>query len=123
MIKIGVLGVGHLGRIHVRLIKEIPGFELIGFVDPSNENAEKITATGVRRFDSMEELIPLCDAIDIITPTVTHFDCAATALVLGKHVFIEKPMTETSEEAKRLVDMAGKSNLKVQVGHVERFNP
>jgi len=124
MIKIGVLGAGHLGKIHIQQILEIPAFELVGFYDPSNENRifaeEKYKIKG---FSSIDELIDACDAIDIVTPTLSHFDLAAKALKKSKHIFIEKPITNTIEEAKKLVTLADEAEVKVQVGHVERFNP
>lgn len=124
MLKIGVLGAGHLGKIHIKCIKEIPDYLLVGFYDPDKENAPKVEAElGVRRFDSMDELIDEVDVVDIVTPTVAHFQCATGALRKSKHVFIEKPVVTTLEEARELIRIAGESNVKVQVGHVERFNP
>ena len=124
MLKIGVLGAGHLGKIHIKCIKEIPDYLLVGFYDPDKENAPKVEAElGVRRFDSMDELIDEVDVVDIVTPTVAHFQCATGALRKSKHVFIEKPVVTTLEEARDLIRIAGESNVKVQVGHVERFNP
>ena len=124
MLKIGVIGAGHLGKIHIRLLKEITDFELVGFFDVDSENRFKVEQEfGVKAFDNMDELISLVDAVDIVTPTLSHFDCAAKALKLSKHVFIEKPITNTVEEAKILIDLSEEANVKVQVGHVERFNP
>lgn len=125
MLKIGVLGAGHLGKIHIRLIKELADkFELIGFYDPSDDNAKTTEEQfGIRRFDSQEELIDLVDCVDIVTPTITHYECASLAIRKTKHVFIEKPVTETVEEAKSLMNLALEAGVKVQVGHVERFNP
>lgn len=124
MVKIGVLGAGHLGKIHLTLIKQIPDLELVGFYDQDAETAKKIAAEfGVRAYASMDELIEECDAIDIVTPTITHFDCASKALKKTRHVFIEKPLTHTLKEAKKLLSLANEANVKVQVGHVERFNP
>lgn len=124
MIKIGVLGAGHLGRIHLRLLKEIGSCQLVGFYDPDDENAGKAIAEfHVKRFDSPEDLIALCDAMDIVTPTIHHFECAQKAMKLSKHVFIEKPLANTIKEAKTLVSLATEADVKVQVGHVERFNP
>ena len=124
MLRIGVLGAGHLGKIHIKLLKEIPEFDLIGFYDPDDENAEKVSKEfGINRYLSIDSLIEEIDAIDIVTPTVTHYSCAAKALKKSKHVFIEKPVTNTIKEAKSLMDLAIEANVKVQVGHVERFNP
>lgn len=124
MLKIGVLGAGHLGKIHIKLIKEIPYFELVGFYDPNDKNANKaIEKLEVKRFDDLEELIDACDAVDIVTATISHFDCAKLALRKTKHIFIEKPMTSTLEEAYSLVELIKEAGVKAQVGHVERFNP
>jgi len=124
MIKIGVLGAGHLGKIHIRLLKEIEKYELVGFYDPNAENAELVAKEfGVTYFKSMDALLDEVDAIDIVTPTITHYDCASRAIKKSKHVFIEKPVTNTIEEAKSLIGLSKEANVKVQVGHVERFNP
>ena len=124
MIKIGVLGAGHLGKIHLKLLQEIPDFRLVGFYDPdpatSLDAAEK---TGAKSFASAAELLGESDAIDIVTPTVTHFSCAENAMKQFRHVFIEKPVTSTPAEAQSLLRLAREANVKVQVGHVERFNP
>ncbi|MFY8029826.1 MAG: Gfo/Idh/MocA family oxidoreductase [Bacteroidia bacterium] len=124
MIKIGVLGAGHLGRIHLRILKAMPEYELIGFYDPNEENAAlAVNEFQVPRFDSEMSLINACDAIDIVTPTIHHYQCALSALKNSKHLFIEKPITNTLEEAKKLLRLIHEANVKVQVGHVERFNP
>lgn len=125
MLKIGVLGAGHLGKIHIRLIKELTtDFKLVGFYDPSDENARSAEEQyGVQRFESMEQLIDAVDCVDIVTPTITHYECASLAIRKTKHVFVEKPVTETVEEAKSLMNLALEAGVKVQVGHVERFNP
>lgn len=125
MLKIGVFGAGHLGKIHIRQLKELSAyFELVGFYDPSDVAAELVrNEFGVRRFDSVKELLECVDCVDIVTPTVSHFEIASAALRASKHVFIEKPVTETVEESKVLLQLAREANVKVQVGHVERFNP
>lgn len=124
MIKIGVLGAGHLGKIHIRLLKEIEAFELVGFFDPDPENAKKVSEEhGVKAFDSQDSLIAAVDAVDIVSPTLTHYDCAKIAMRNFKHVFIEKPVTATVEEAKKLINLAREAKVKAQVGHVERYNP
>lgn len=123
-LKIGVLGAGHLGRIHLRLIQEIGDWDLLGFFDRSKEQSERAEKeTGARAMQSAEELIASCDAIDIVTPTISHFELASAAIKAGKHVFIEKPVTKTVEEAKKLMRLAAEAGVMVQVGHVERFNP
>ena len=125
MLKVGVLGAGHLGKIHIRLLLELNDkFEFVGFYDPSDDNAAAaIEAFKIKRFETIDELLEAVDAVDIVTPTISHFDCASRALRKSKHVFIEKPVTETVEEAKILTDLAHEAGVKVQVGHVERFNP
>jgi predicted dehydrogenase len=124
MLKIGVLGAGHLGKIHIKCIKEISGYEFLGFYDPDTEISMQVeNEFGIKKYASIDELINDVDAVDIVTPTVSHFDCASKALRKSKHVFIEKPLTTTVCEAKSLIDLAGEANVKVQVGHVERFNP
>lgn len=124
MIKIGVLGAGHLGKIHIRLLKEIGNYEFVGFYDTDARNAETVANEfGVKYFSSIDELLDKVDAIDIVTPTITHYDCASKAIKKSKHVFIEKPVTNTIEEAKSLIGLSKEANVKVQVGHVERFNP
>jgi predicted dehydrogenase len=124
MLKIGVLGAGHLGKIHIKCIKEITQFELVGFFDTDNENANKVeNEFNIKRFHDLSELIDLVDVVDIVTPTVSHFSCASQAMKKFKHVFIEKPLVTTIEEAKELIALSNEANVKVQVGHVERFNP
>lgn len=124
-LKIGVLGAGHLGKIHIKCILQSPEvFELVGFFDPSDENAAKASDVfGVQRYADMEALIDAVDVVDIVTPTLSHYDCAVLSLRKLKHVFIEKPLTNTLEEARALVKIASEARVKVQVGHVERFNP
>lgn len=124
MLKVGVLGAGHLGKIHLRLLKQSEKYELVGFFDPFEENALKVAAEfGYTKFDSMEALIAAVDVVDIVTPTLQHFDCAKLAIEAGKHIFIEKPIANTVEEAQAIIALANKHGVKGQVGHVERFNP
>lgn len=124
MIKIGVIGAGHLGKIHIRLLKEIQEFELVGFFDADSKNAEQIaTEFDVSAFSSATELIAKCDAIDVVTPTESHFEYAKLALENNKHLFIEKPITATIQQAKELLTISAGKQSKIQVGHVERFNP
>jgi predicted dehydrogenase len=124
MVRIGVFGVGHLGKIHVKLLKEIPGYEIVGFFDPDDNNAEKaITEYGIKRFDSAKKLIEQSDAIDIVSPTTTHFAIAHDAIKKFKHIFIEKPLSTDLEEARQLVSLVDEARIKAMVGHVERFNP
>jgi len=124
MLKIGVIGAGHLGKIHIKCIKEIPEFELVGFFDTDESIVQSVSNEfGIRNFDSIDELISKVEVIDIVTPTIAHFGLAARALKQFKHVFIEKPIVTTPEEALKLIDIASEANVKVQVGHVERYNP
>lgn len=124
MIKIGVFGAGHLGKIHIRLLKEIDQFQLIGFHDADPIAASQVEKEfGIKHFSSLEELLEAVDAVDIVTPTITHYHCASIAIKKSKHIFVEKPVTNTVEEAKSLIGLSKEANVKVQVGHVERFNP
>lgn len=124
MLKIGVLGAGHLGKIHLKCIQQLPEYELIGFYDPDDANAQKVAEDfNLKAFDSIESLIEATEVVDIVTPTVSHFSCAAQSLKKSRHVFIEKPVVATPEEANELIKLARESRVKVQVGHVERFNP
>lgn len=124
MLKIGVLGAGHLGKIHLRLLNQSSKYELVGFYDPFKENAQKVAAEfGYTAFDSIEELIAQVDVVDIVTPTLSHYDCAIQAIKAGKHIFLEKPISNTVEEAEHIIALTKEYNVKGQVGHVERFNP
>ncbi|MEN8912317.1 MAG: Gfo/Idh/MocA family oxidoreductase, partial [Polaribacter sp.] len=124
MLKAGVLGAGHLGKIHLRLLQQSEKYELVGFYDPFTENATKVAKEfGYKLFDSIDELIAAVEVIDIVTPTLSHFDCAKKAIESGCHVFIEKPITKTVTEAEAISALADKHQVKGQVGHVERFNP
>lgn len=124
MLKIGVFGAGHLGKFHLNNWKEIPGVEISGFFDPSDTIAEEVVAKyGIRRFLNEEELIAASDAIDVVTPTQFHFDICEKAIKKSRHVFVEKPMANTMDEARALVKLVKESKIKFQVGHVERFNP
>ncbi len=124
MLKIGVIGAGHLGKIHLRLLKEITTANLIGFFDHNKEISKKIEIEfGIPCFDNVEELIEQSDAIDIVTPTLSHFEYAVMALKKSKPIFVEKPVTHTVDEGRKLLKLAIEAGVKVQVGHVERFNP
>lgn len=124
MLKAGVLGAGHLGKIHLRLLHQSDKYDLVGFYDADSENAKKVEAEfGYKYFQTIEELIDAVDVVDIVTPTLSHFDCAKQAILKGKHIFIEKPITNTVEEAEQIRDMVAEYGIKGQVGHVERFNP
>jgi len=124
MLKVGVLGAGHLGKIHLRLLNQSDKYELVGFYDPDEINAKKVAAEfGYSYFENINNLIDAVDVVDIVTPTLSHFDCAKKAIEKGRHIFIEKPITNTLEEAEELLQLSEKHNVKGQVGHVERFNP
>lgn len=124
MLKVGVLGAGHLGKIHLRLLNQSDEYELVGFYDPDEINAKKVAAEfGYTHYDNINNLIDAVDVVDIVTPTLSHFDCAKKAIEKGRHIFIEKPITNTLEEAEELLELSKKHNVKGQVGHVERFNP
>jgi predicted dehydrogenase len=124
MLKIGVFGVGHLGKFHLNNWKEIPGIELVGFYDPDDKNAHAVVEKyNLARFVDADALVDAVDAVDIIAPTNHHFDLCEKAIRKGKHVFVEKPLAHTMEEARLLVNLVKESGVKFQVGHVERFNP
>jgi predicted dehydrogenase len=125
MLKIGVIGVGHLGKIHVRLLKELnTHFELVGFYDSNEQTAKQISEEfGISYFESPKDLINSVDCVDVVTPTLSHYEHVSEAIKMRKHVFVEKPLAETMEEAKKLVALCHEADVKVQVGHVERFNP
>jgi predicted dehydrogenase len=124
MLKVGIFGVGHLGKFHISNWKEIDGVKIVGFFDPNNDNANEVINThGLKRFSDEEKLIEACDIIDVITPTDLHFEVCMMAIRKGKHVFVEKPLAHTLQEGKDLVNMVREAGVKMQVGHVERFNP
>jgi predicted dehydrogenase len=124
MIRIGVFGVGHLGKFHLNNWKEIPGVEIVGFYDPNDDTANEVSDKyQLARFLDPDILINACDAIDVVAPTNFHFEWCEKAIKKGKHVFVEKPLANTMEEARQLVKLAEESGIKFQVGHVERFNP
>ena len=124
MLKIGVLGAGHLGKIHLNCIKQIPEYDLVGFYDPAEVTSRQVEEElQVKSYDSIDSLIDAVDVVDIVTPTIRHFECASKALRKRKHVFIEKPIVATPDEANALKKHADEAGVKVQVGHVERFNP
>ncbi|MFB0904750.1 MAG: Gfo/Idh/MocA family oxidoreductase [Nonlabens sp.] len=124
MLKVGVLGAGHLGKIHLKLLQQSKRYDLIGFYDASAEIAAQIEADlGYTYYSDIDELIAACDVIDVVTPTSYHHASGIKVLEAGKHLFIEKPITVTVEEAEELISLSRKHNVKGQVGQVERFNP
>lgn len=123
-LKVGVLGAGHLGKIHLRLLNQSERYELVGFYDPNQEQAQKVVAEfGYTYFDSIDKLIEAVEVVDIVTPTLSHYECAVKAIAAKRHIFIEKPITSTVEEAEEIYRLLEANHLKGQVGHVERFNP
>ena len=124
MLKIGVFGIGHLGKIHLNNWQEINDVQLVGFYDPDDTNARAVEEKyQLKRYSDPEQLMTDIDAVDIVAPTIFHYKICEMALRKGKHVFVEKPLANTMEEARDLLKLAKESNLKFQVGHVERFNP
>lgn len=124
MLKVGVLGAGHLGKIHIQQWQDIEGVELVGFYDPDDvQAATTISQYQVPRYTDLSQLIALVDAVDIVSPTTTHYDMARQCLLSGKHVFVEKPLASSLEQGKELVKLVNEANVKCQVGHVERYNP
>ncbi|WP_315500055.1 Gfo/Idh/MocA family oxidoreductase [Capnocytophaga gingivalis] len=123
-LKVGVLGAGHLGKIHLKLLNQSERYELIGFYDPNKEQAQKVVVEfGYTYFDSIEKLIEAVEVVDIVTPTLSHYECALKAIAAKRHIFIEKPITSTVAEAEEIYRLLEANQLKGQVGHVERFNP
>ncbi len=124
MLKIGVIGAGHLGKFHLNNWAVIEGVKLQGFCDTDDSNAKLVSEKyNLQRFEDADALIDACDAIDVVAPTTSHFELCKAAIIKGKHVFVEKPLANTMDEARELVKLAKEANIKFQVGHVERFNP
>ena len=123
-VKVGVIGAGHLGKHHIKHLSKHLSVEFVGFFDLDKENAKKVSNKfSVRSFESESDLISAAEGISIVTPTETHYDIAVKCLKKKKDVFIEKPITSTSQEAKKIIKMAQTNKNIVQVGHIERFNP
>ena len=124
-LKIGVAGAGHLGKIHIRIIMELNDcFDLVGFYDPDQSVSEDVSREfGIPSYATVEELIDVVDCLDVVTATLSHFSVAKRAIQSRKHVFIEKPLSETIEEAYKLQSLVHEADIVAQVGHVERFNP
>jgi predicted dehydrogenase len=124
MVRIGVVGVGHLGQYHVKKFLNIADCMFVGIHDKNPARAAEISnSLNVKAFDTYEELLDNIDAIDIAATTTYHYELAKAALLKGKHVFLEKPITTDLEQANEIVKLAEDKNLKIQVGHIERFNP
>ncbi|MBK8955357.1 MAG: Gfo/Idh/MocA family oxidoreductase [Saprospiraceae bacterium] len=123
-LKIGLLGAGHLGKIHLKCLMELPQWDLVGFYDISAQTrAEVEKLFGLKAFDNVEALIEKCDALDIVSSTSAHASLATSAIKARKHCFIEKPVSSTLEEAIELQKLSESYKVNVQIGHVERFNP
>ena len=124
MLKVGVFGVGHLGKFHLNNWKEIEGVKLVGFFDPHTETAKQVAEEyGIKRFTDADKLIDACDIVDVVTPTDQHYGVCMNAIRKGKHVFVEKPLAATIKEGRDIVNIVKEAGVKVQVGHIERFNP
>lgn len=124
MLKVGVFGAGHLGKFHINNWKEIEEVVLTGFYDPNDITAQVVEEKlGLKRFPDVASLLNEIDIADIVAPTTAHFELCEAAIRKGKHVFIEKPLANTVDEAKKIVQMGKEAGVKIQVGHVERFNP
>lgn len=124
MLKVGVFGVGHLGKFHLNNWKEISDVDIVGFYDPNDDAAKEVADKyQLPRFLDKGSLMDACDVVDVVAPTHHHYEICQQAIRKGKHVFVEKPFAHSMEEAHELVKLAQESNIKLQVGHVERFNP
>ncbi|MEO9050428.1 MAG: Gfo/Idh/MocA family oxidoreductase [Ginsengibacter sp.] len=124
MLQVGIFGVGHLGKFHLNNWKEIDDIKIVGFYDPSDLSANETSEEyGLKRFKNPDELMDICDIVDIVAPTTAHYELCKKAILKSKHVFVEKPLAHTMAEAKEIVKLAREANIKFQVGHVERFNP
>jgi predicted dehydrogenase len=123
MVKIGIIGTGHLGKIHLNCLKNIPTVELVGFYDTDLVVAENIEQQyQIKRYLTVDSLIDACDAVDIVAPTTMHYHLAMNAMKKGKYLFLEKPIAATLQQSQEIVSYSQTHDVKVQVGHVERFN-
>jgi len=124
MIKIGVIGAGHLGKIHLKLLNSSNKYDLIGFYDTDIKTSKHLSKKeGYNYFSNLETLLDNVEAVNIVSPTSTHHEIAKNVILKNKHVFIEKPLTDKTIHAKELIELSKKHNVVGQVGHVERFNP
>ena len=123
-LRVGVIGVGHLGSLHAKMYARMRAVKLVGIYDINVELSQKIAKEfGTTPYSSLEQLLSSVDAVSIATPTSTHYEVAKEVIEKGKHLLIEKPLAVTLEEAENLVKLAEKEGIKLQVGHIERFNP
>ena len=124
MLKVGVLGAGHLGKIHLKLLQQSKKYDLVGFFYPDIANGQRVAEEfNYHYFENLDDLIDAVEVVDIVTPTLSHYNCAIKAITKGKHIFIEKPITNSVEEAEQIRLLVSENNLRGQVGHVELFNP
>ena len=124
MIKIGVVGAGHLGKIHLKLLNSSKRFQLMGFYDNDLKISKELSdKEGYKCFSNLDNMLDNVEAIDIVSPTSTHYNIAKQAILSNKHIFIEKPITNNIDHAKDIIQLSKKNNIIGQVGHVERFNP
>lgn len=122
--KIGVVGTGHFGKVHLNCIRLSEVFDLVGFYDINNEISKQVAKSyNIKIFNSLDELLQAVDVVDIVTPATSHYNCIKKALEKNKHVFVEKPMVVSTSQAKEIKKIVQDKNLKLQIGHVERFNP
>ena len=123
-VKVGVIGVGHLGQHHVKHYVSLKDANLVGIVDTDQERAVEISKQfDIPVFNELQDLLKQVDAVSIVTPTLYHAKIAETCITNDIHVFIEKPITETLEEAERLLVLSKEKDVMIQVGHIERLNP
>ncbi len=123
-IRIGVIGAGHLGKFHIECLQRIAAFELVGFHDTDPDRTREISSKyNITTFDRVSQLLDQTEAVCIVTPTVTHFDLAVMAMEAGKHIFVEKPLTDHPDTSHKLAMLVEQNNLIGRVGHVERYNP
>lgn len=124
MIKVGLVGAGHLGKIHLKLLNQSEKYQLVGFHDKDIENAKRIEEEfGYKFYENLDELLEKIEVLDVVTPTFYHHHYAKMAIERGLHFFIEKPVTQTLEQAEELISLSREKGIKAQVGHVERYNP
>jgi predicted dehydrogenase len=122
-VRIGVIGAGALGFHHTRILRDVPGAELVGFFESNAERAAQVTSElGVKAFSTLDALLDSVQAVSVVVPTPAHFGVASPALERGLHVLIEKPIATTIDEADALLAIARRTGAVLQIGHVERFN-
>ncbi|MBU0501790.1 MAG: Gfo/Idh/MocA family oxidoreductase [bacterium] len=123
-LKVGVIGVGVMGKHHARISSTLSGVNLYGVADINLEAAQQVaTLYGAKAFENYEELLPEVDVVIITTPTQTHYEVASACINAGKHLLAEKPLAKVSEDAEKLVSLAKEKGVIMTVGYIERFNP